>query len=308
MARPDSNNIYSRLAHVVALLCLSVTAGCTQEEPIKIDGSSTVYPVSEAVAEEFSKQNPEVKVTVGFSGTGGGMKKFAAGEISIADASRPMKDHEAALCAKNGVEFIKLSVAFDGIAVVVNPENDWCETLTVEQLAKLWTPDSPAKTWQDLDPAWPAEEIKLFGPGTDSGTFDYFTEEIVGETKKSRSDYTPSEDDNMLVTGVAGDKHALGYFGFAYYVENAKRLKLVGIDGGEGPVKPSLETVMDNSYQPLARPLFIYVSKSALKEPTTKAFVEFYLDNAAELSKEVGYVPAPADVAAENASTLSSAL
>ncbi|MEM6655474.1 MAG: PstS family phosphate ABC transporter substrate-binding protein [Planctomycetota bacterium] len=289
-------------------LALLLPVGCAPAPTVMIDGSSTVYPLSEAVAEEFSKANPSVNVTVGFSGTGGGMKKFAAGEIDIADASRSMKDNEAELCAENGVEFIRLSVAYDGIAIVVNPENDWCETLTVDQLAKLWTPDSPAKTWQDLDPDWPAEEVKLFGPGTDSGTFDYFTEEIVGETKKSRADYTPSEDDNMLVTGVAGDKFALGYFGFAYYGENREKLKLVGVDAGDGPVKPSLETVMSNRYKPLSRPLFIYVSTAALAKPTTKAFVDFYLAKGGELAEEVGYVPAPTDVAAENDSILSGAL
>lgn len=284
------------------------TSGGSASGTIKIDGSSTVYPVSFAVAEEFSKANPNANVTVAFSGTGGGMKQFGVGEIDIADASRPMKDKEAAICAENGIEFIKLSVAYDGIAVVVNPGNDWCDTLSVEQLKKLWTPDSPAKTWKDLDPTWPDEEVKLFGPGTDSGTFDYFTEEIVGETKKSRADYTPSEDDNMLVTGVSGDKYALGYFGFAYYVENKDKLKLLGVDAGSGPVKPSMETVMDNSYTPLARPLFIYVSKASLKNEVTKEFVKFYLANAAELSKEVGYVPAPAEVAAENEAALAGAL
>lgn len=276
------------------------------DKSIEIDGSSTVYPVSEAVAEEFSKTHPDADVTVAFKGTGGGMKRFAAGEIDIADASREMKDKEAAMCEEAGIDFVRLSVAFDGIAVVVNPANDWCENLTVEQLKKIWSPEKEVSKWSDLDPAWPDKDIKLFGPGTDSGTFDYFTEEIVGEAKKSRDDFTPSEDDNMLVKGVVGDKHALGYFGFAYYIENKESLKLLGVDGGDGPVQPSMETVMDNSYTPLARPLFIYVSKKSLERPLVKEFVKYYMENAAELAKEVGYVPVPNDVAAENEEVLSS--
>ncbi|HAH47772.1 PstS family phosphate ABC transporter substrate-binding protein [Gimesia sp.] len=267
---------------------------------VKIDGSSTVYPVSEAVAEEFRAVQPKVRVTVGFSGTGGGMKKFIAGEVDICDASRAMKEKEATACKEQGIEYIELSVAFDGLAVIVNPENSWCDCLTVGQLKELWRPESGVKQWKDLDPKWPAEDIKLYGPGTDSGTFDYFTEAIVGESKASRADYTASEDDNVLVTGVSEDKNSLGYFGFAYYEENKDKLKLLGVDGGEGCKKPSLETVRNNSYAPLSRPLFIYVRKSALERPEVVAFVKFYLENAAALSKDVGYVPVSDEVQKAN--------
>lgn len=299
-----------RLAAVFGGLMLAASAGCKSESvaEISIDGSSTVYPVSEAVAEAFSLANSDVRVSVGFSGTGGGMKKFYAEEIDIADASRGMKDAEAEMCEAVGLEFIRLSVAFDGLAVVVNPQNDWCDSLTVEQLKKIWQPDDPAQKWSDLNPEWPDEKIVLYGPGHDSGTFDYFTEEIVGESKSSRGDFAASEDDNTLVIGVSGDKHALGYFGFAYYIENQDKLKLLGVDNGDGPVQPSMETVMDNSYEPLSRPLYIYVSKKALERPEVKKFVKFYMDQAAEQSKKVGYVPVPEEVAVENATTLEAAL
>ena len=275
---------------------------------IKIDGSSTVYPVSEAVAEEFRTEQPDIRVTVGFSGTGGGMKKFYAGEIDIADASREMKEKEAQKCAEHGVEFVRFSVAFDGLAIVLHPENTWCDCLTVAQLKELWRPESAVKTWKDLNPEWPNEEIHLFGPGTDSGTFDYFTEAICGESKASRADYTASEDDNVLVTGVQSDKYALGYFGFAYYAENKDALKLLAVDGGDGCVKPSEATVRDGSYHPLSRPLYIYVSKPALKRPEVKAFVEYYLANCGPLAKDVAYVPVSDEVAAENQKQFAEAL
>lgn len=297
------------LFFVLFSLVAGLATGCKTESvsEIRIDGSSTVYPVSEAVAEEFSRVNSKARVTVGKSGTGGGMKKFAAGETDISDASRPIKESEAEQCEQNGIEFIQLSVAFDGLAVIVNPENDWCDSLTIEQLKELWRPESPVKKWSDLDPSWPDEPVRLYGPGTDSGTFDYFTEEVVGEPGASRSDYTASEDDNVLVTGVKSDKYALGYFGFAYYAENEGSLKLLGVDSGSGPVQPSMETVRANTYAPLSRPLFIYVSKPALKRPVVAQFVDFYLENAAELSKEVGYVPVSDDVAAENLEKLAAA-
>ncbi len=275
---------------------------------VQIDGSSTVYPISEAVAEEFRAVQPKVRVTVGVHGTGGGMKKFIAGEIDICDASRAMKENEAASCKEQGIEFIELSVAFDGLAVIVNPKNTWCDCLTVGQLKELWRPESGVKQWKDLNPKWPAEDIKLYGPGTDSGTFDYFTEAIVGEEKASRSDYTASEDDNVLVTGVQADEYSLGYFGFAYYEENKDKLKLLGVDGGKGCVQPALETVRDNSYAPLSRPLFIYVRKSALERPEVVAFVKFYLENAAALSKDVGYVPVSDEVEKANQAALEGAL
>lgn len=284
----------------LALFAAFLAGGCTQPS-VKVDGSSTVYPVTEAVAEEFRKERPNVRVIVGFSGTGGGFKKFSAGETDISDASRPIKDSEKEACAKNGVEYIELQVAFDGLAVMVNPENDWCDCLTVEQLKALWQPESAVNKWSDLNPEWPDEVIELFGPGTDSGTFDYFTEAIMGEARASRADYEPSEDDNMLVKGIAGEKYGLGYFGYAYYGENKDKLKLLGIDAGDGNcVKPSEETVNNHTYKPLSRPLYIYVRKDSLNRPEVKEFVEFYLNNAAKLVPEVGYVAVPMDIAVNN--------
>ncbi|QDV75767.1 PstS family phosphate ABC transporter substrate-binding protein [Botrimarina mediterranea] len=285
------------------LVSLPILAGCGRQESIKIDGSSTVYPISEAVAEEFREERPGVRVTVGLSGTGGGFKKFTAGEIDICDASRGIKPEEVEALAAAKVPYTELSVAFDGIAIVVNPENDWCDTLTVEQLASIWRPldDSPVMKWNELNPEWPDEEIKLYGPGTDSGTFEYFTEVIVGEAKSCRSDFAASEDDNVLVTGVAEDKYSLGYFGFAYYAENEDKLKLIGVAQGEAePVRPSLETIRSNEYAPLSRPLYLYVRNDLLTKPEGLEFVEFYLDQAGKMAEEVGYVPVSDEVAAEN--------
>lgn len=264
---------------------------------IKVDGSSTVYPITEAVAEEFKKSNPNVDVSVGFSGTGGGFKKFIAKETDISDASRPIKSSEAEQCAAAGVEFIELPVAFDGLSVMVNPANDWCDSLTVDELKKIWEPSSTINNWKDVRAGFPDVPLKLYGAGTDSGTFDYFTEAINGEEGAARSDFTPSEDDNVLVQGIAGDKGSLGFFGYAYYVENKDQLKLVAIDPGDGkPVAPDATTIMDGSYKPLARPIFIYVSKSAAdSKPELDAFVDFYLTNAEKLVAEVGYVPLTAD-------------
>lgn len=262
---------------------------------VLIDGSSTVFPVSEAVAEEFGLQNPNVRVSVGVSGTGGGFKKFCAGETDISDASRPIKQSEIEMCAENGIEFIELPVAFDGLTVVVNSQNDWATCMTVEELKKIWEPSAQGviTKWNQVRPEWPDETLSLYGPGTDSGTFDYFTDAIVGEEGASRGDYTASEDDNVLVQGVSNDKYALGYFGFAYYIENQDKLKAVAIDGGNGCVEPSVETINNGTYQPLSRPIFIYVSTKALERPEVEAFVNFYLDNAAELAEEVGYVGLP---------------
>ncbi|UCC47854.1 MAG: PstS family phosphate ABC transporter substrate-binding protein [Gemmatimonadota bacterium] len=257
---------------------------------VRIDGSSTVFPVSEAVAEEFQIENRAVRVTVGISGTGGGFKKFCAGETDISDASRPIKDSEMEMCAANGIEPIELTVAYDGLAVMVNPQNDFASCMTVDELKRIWEPGSRVSTWRDVRPEWPAEEIVLYGPGTDSGTFDYFTEAIVGEEDFSRPDFTASEDDNVLVQGIAGDKYALGYFGYAYYAENTDKLKLVGIDAGEGCVTPNPESVQSGEYQPLSRPLYVYVSKSALERPEVTAFVRYYLSSASELVPQVGYV------------------
>lgn len=275
---------------------------------IKIDGSSTVYPISARMMELYGGKNTGTKITVGYSGTGGGMKKFYGGEIDICDASRAIKESETEACSDAGVEFIELAVAYDGLAVVVSKENDWCDGMTVEQLHKIWTPDNPAKKWSDVDPSWPAEEIVLYGPGVDSGTFDYFTEEIVGEAKKIRSDFSPSEDDNVIVTGVSSNKYALGYFGFAYFEENKDKLKLLGVDSGNGFIKPTMETVSKNTYAPLSRPLFIYVRKSALANASTADFVQFYLDNAAEAAKTVGYVPVKAEIQQANLAKLKGAM
>ncbi len=265
---------------------------------VKVDGSSTVYPITEAVAEEFGKVAPRVKVTVGISGTGGGFKKFGAGETDISDASRPIKESEVALCKQNGIQYIELPVAYDALSVVVNPRNTWCKSMTVAELKKIWEPAAQGKItrWNQVRDDWPNQPIRLFGPGTDSGTFDYFTEAICGKERASRGDYTASEDDNVLVQGVANDVNALGYFGMAYYLENKNRLKAVAIDdgkdnNGKGAQLPSVENVVKGVYQPLARPIFIYVNRKSADRPEVKAFVEFYLKNAAKLVKEVGYVP-----------------
>ena len=263
---------------------------------IEIDGSSTVFPVTEAVAEEFQKSKKgKVKVTVGISGTGGGFKKFCRGETDISDASRPILKQEIEACKGSGVEFFELPVAYDALTVIVNPKNDWATSMTVAELKKIWEPAAQGKVtnWNQVRPKWPDAPLTLFGAGADSGTFDYFTEAIVGKAKSSRGDFTASEDDNVLVQGVANDRNALGFFGFAYYIENQKKLKAVAIDGGKGPVAPSAKTVEDGTYQPLSRPIFIYVSKKAIAKPEVKEFVEFYLKNAPALVKEVKYVALP---------------
>jgi phosphate transport system substrate-binding protein len=265
---------------------------------IRVDGSSTLLPISEAVAEEFAKAHPKVQPTVGKSGTGGGFKKFANGEIDITGASRPIREEEDALCKKNGIEYIEIPVAYDAMAVVVNPQNTWCDSLTVAELKKIWEPAAQGKivNWSQVRPGFPNERLVLFGAGTDSGTFDYFTAAIVGKEKASRGDYTGSEDDDVLVQGVSRTKGGLGYFGLAYYENNQDKLKLVAIDNGSGPVKPSRETVLNGTYQPLARPLFIYVSVKALERPEVAEFVKFYIQNAGKLAEEVGYIGLPEKV------------
>jgi phosphate transport system substrate-binding protein len=263
---------------------------------VKIDGSSTVFPITEAVAEEFQNaKRGKIRVTVGISGTGGGFKKFCRGEIDITDASRPIKINEMQACKIAGIQYYELPVAYDALTVMINPSNDWITNMTIPQLKKIWEPAAQTKimNWKQINPEWPDVQINLYGPGADSGTFDYFTEAVVGKTKSSRGDFTASEDDNVLVQGIANDKFALGYFGFAYYAENTKRLKAVAIDGGKGPVAPSAETVENGTYQPLSRPIFIYVNKQAAAKPEVREFVEFYLQNAAPLAKEVKYVPLP---------------
>ncbi len=265
---------------------------------VLIDGSSTVYPVSQAAAEEFIAYAPDVRITVGIAGTGGGFKKFCADETDIQDASRPISNDEVALCEEVGVEYIELPVAYDGLAVMVNPENDWVSCTTVEELKMIWEPEAEGTItrWNQVRPEWPDEPLSLYGAGADSGTFDYFTEAIVGEAKSSRGDFQASEDDNVLVTGIAGDVNALGFFGYSYYQENTDKLKLVAIDEtGDGTcVEPSPETVTDASYQPLARPIFIYVKASEADRPEVEAFVNFYLSQSFTpliSSREVGYVP-----------------
>lgn len=293
---------------VIALLASLASCGSKTENAdntasglkgtISIDGSSTVYPITEAIAEEYRNEAPEVKVTVGLSGTGGGFKKFSRGEIDINNASRSIKSEEAEQCQLNNIQFVELTVAYDGLVVVVHPENNWVSDMTVAELKKIWEPDAQEKIkyWNQIRPEWPKEEIHLYGAGVESGTYDYFTEAIVGKSHSSRGDYTGSEDDNVLVQGVSGDKYALGFFGLAYYEENAEKLKAVGIDdqndtNGKGPILPSLETVRNKTYAPLSRPLFIYVNSKAAKRTEAVRFVEFYLQSAAELTKAVGYVP-----------------
>lgn len=257
-------------------------AATGEEKTISIDGSSTVYPISQAMAVEFEKENADIRVTVGLSGTGGGFKKFIAGEIDISDASRPIDEKEKTALAEKGIEYVELTVAIDGLAVVVNPENDWAGCMTVQQLNKLWDEGSTVKKWNELDPNWPDQEIKLYGADTESGTFDYFTEVINGKAKRSRTDYNPNSNDNVLVQGVSSDKNALGYFGFAYYAENMDRLKVLAITSADGKavcVKPSVETVESGEYTPLARPLFIYVNKAALKRPEVAAFLKYYMSD-----------------------------
>jgi phosphate transport system substrate-binding protein len=259
---------------------------------VELDGSSTVYPISEAVAEEYAiAHGTDVRVTIGMSGTGGGFKRFCAGETAISNASRPIKDSERELCESNGIEYLELPIAIDGLAVVANPANTFTECLTVDELRRIWEPGSQVARWSEIRDGWPDEPIKLYGPGTNSGTFDYFTEAVMGEAGASRGDYTASEDDNVLVEGVIGDASALGYFGYAYYIENADRMKVLGVDDGAGCVTPREETVRGGTYTPLSRPLYLYVSRQALTRPEVAQFVEFYMESAAQLVPEVGYVP-----------------
>ena len=278
---------------------------------VNIDGSSTVYPITEAVAEEFQKANTGVKVTVAFAGTGGGFKKFCNGETDMNDASRPIKADDAGegvACKGKSIEWLELGIATDALSVVVSKSNTFVTCLTTAQLKTMWDQGSTAKSWKDIDPSFPDEPLKLFGPGPDSGTFDYFTEVINGKAKQSRSDYTPSEDDNALVTGVAGDKDALGYFGFAYLEENLDKIKPVAIDSGGGCIEPSADNVNGGKYKPLARPLFIYPSKAALKRPEFAAFVQYYLDNVNTYVDETGYIEAQPDVLTKSKTDLAAAL
>jgi len=265
---------------------------------VAIDGSSTVYPITEAVAEEFRTEAPGVRVTVGVSGTGGGFERFGTGETDISDASRYIKESEIETCAEHGIEFIELPIAFDGIAIVVNPDNEFATDITADELRAMWAADATSRTWADIREGWPDRPFQLFAPGQDSGTFDYFTEAINGESGNCRADCTFSEDDNVLVRGVAGESDGIGFFGYAYYVENQDKLRAVPVDDGGGPVMPSMETIAEGTYTPLSRPIFIYVGAEAAQRPEVDAFVDFYLDEAGTLSAEVGYVPLPDDLMA----------
>ena len=285
------------LAFVVAIFLTGCGGGSTNT--VSIDGSSTVFPLTEAVAEEYMEANQGDRVNVGASGTGGGFSKFLRGETAINNASRPISQEEIAKAEEAGIEFIEIPVAYDGIAVVVHPENDWAECLTVGELQQIWEPNSSVEQWSDVRDEFPDREINLYAPGTASGTYDYFTEAIVGESGASRPDFTASEDDNVLVQGIKGTRPALGYFGLAYYENNVDDLRVLGIDpderdGGASCVQPSAETVQDGTYRPLSRPLFIYVNVDEIT-PTVESFVEFYLDNASDLAADVGYVGMPPD-------------
>ncbi|MGZ5244796.1 MAG: PstS family phosphate ABC transporter substrate-binding protein [Bacteroidia bacterium] len=278
-------------------------AGEAQTGSIQIDGSSTVYPITEAIAEEYRTENPDVKTTIGVSGTGGGFKKFTRGELDINNASRSISAGEQEIATQNKIDYIELPVAYDGLAVVVNPENTWAKDITVAELKKLWEPEAQnkIKKWNQIRAEWPDQEIHLFGAGVESGTYDYFTEAIVGKAHSSRGDYTASEDDNVLVQGISTDKNALGFFGVAYFNENKDKLKLLPVDdqndaNGKGAISPTDETIQNGTYQPLSRPIFIYVSAKSAARPEVNDFVNFYLESVPELAKEVGYVALPADV------------
>lgn len=270
---------------------------------VAVDGSSTVFPIMEAVVEEYNMNQPNVKVSVGMSGTGGGFEAFAAGETDISNASRPIKDEEKAALEKAGIEYTEFEIAYDGLSVVVNKDNDWVDYLTVDELKKMWIEDGTVKKWSDIRDGWPEEEIKFYSPGTDSGTFDYF-DEVVLDGQPIVEKATLSEDDNTLVTGVTGDKNAIGYFGYAYYAENKDQLKVVPIDNGNGAVEPTNETVESGKYTPLSRPLYIYVKNESLSKPEVYDFVKFALENAGTLSEEVGYVSLPEEKYDKALSTL----
>lgn len=293
------NTMLTKSMRIAALLAVTFSTShvLAADKIIKIDGSSTVYPITEAMAEEFQKAQ-KVKVTVGESGTGGGFKKFCRGETDISDASRPITQKEMDSCKEAGIQYIELPIAYDALTVVVNSKNDWVKSLSVEELKSIWKPGSNVKNWKQVNAAYPDKAMGLYGPGTASGTFDYFTEAVNGKSKASRTDYTPSEDDNVLVQGVSGNVGGMAYFGYAYYEENKDKLRAIPISAKSGSpaVMPSPEAVKDGTYQPLSRPLFIYVNATAAAfKPEVKAFVNFYLENAPKLVAEVKYVPLPSD-------------
>jgi phosphate transport system substrate-binding protein len=293
--------VFAVAATVTVLSLSGVSNGAYAENlrgSVRIDGSSTVYPITEAVAEEFGAEHRKVRVTVGISGTGGGFKRFTIGETNISDASRPIKKKELDKAVENGVEFIEIPVAYDGLTIVVNKENDFVDSLTVDELKKIFLDGSKVETWQDVRPEWPAVPVKLYAPGTDSGTFDYFKEVVAGKKGSIRADMSVSEDDNVLVRGVAGSKGAIGFFGCAYYFENTDKLRAVPINAGKGAVLPNKDTIESGEYAPFSRPLFIYVNAEAADRPEVNAFVEFYLENGPELAEEVGYVRLPSEIIA----------
>ena len=303
------------VAIAVAMLWVLVACGSDQKEQttdavsvpseltgtIEVDGSSTVYPISEAVAEEFNKLYPKVRVNVGVSGTGGGFKRFTVGETDISGASRLIRNpKETSKAEANGVTYDELRLGTDGLSVLVNLDNDFVDCLTVEELNAIWMPESTINNWSQVRTGFPDQKMRLYGPDSDSGTFDYFTEEVNDEVQASRSDYTASADDNVLVQGIAGDKGSLGYFGYAYYQENKDKLKLVAVDSGSGCVQPNLQTIPSGEYSPLSRPLFIYVNEKSYQRPEVKTFVDFYMDNGPDLTDEVGYVASQDPVYADN--------
>jgi phosphate transport system substrate-binding protein len=299
-------------AVLLAVTTALAAAACGSSAPsgelsgsIEIDGSSTVYPLTEAVAEEFGAETGgDVRVMVGFSGTGGGFKRFCTGETEISNASRHITASERELCEQNGVGFEEMHVAIDGLAVVTHVQNDFAQCLTVEELRRMWEPGSRVNNWSQVRAGFPDTPLKLYGPGTNSGTFDYFSEAIMGQERAIRPDFTASEDDNVLVQGVRGDRNALGYFGYAYFAENVDGLRPVAIDAGNGCVEPTPETVRTGEYAPLARPLFIYVNRAALDRPEVASFVRFYMEHAPQLAPEIGYVPADAETYVRNLSQI----
>lgn len=303
-----------RTLKLLLLFAVAGTAGCQKRDDssiVKVDGSSTVFPITKAVAVQFKKKQPDASVEIGVSGTGGGFKKFLAGETDINEASRPIKPSEIEVAKEKKIDWIELKVAIDGLSVVVNKENDWCDALTVAQLKKLWEPGSKVKKWSDLNSQWPDEPIKLYGPDTDSGTFEYFTEVIVGKKKASRTDYDPNSDDNVLVTGVKGNKYALGYFGYAYYVENKDSLKVLKIAQGDDvskAVAPNGDTIKSGEYAPLSRPLFLYVNTRALQRPEVANFLRFYLEGGQEYVKNAKYIPLRKELYEESKKKLEAAI
>lgn len=298
MSRFKARLLVGALVMSLAASACNTGGGGSSGPQINADGSSTVFPITQAVAEEWEGETEAegVEVSVGTSGTGGGFEKFCAGETDISNASRPIKDEEAKICSDAGIEFVELQVAIDGLSVLVNPGNTFATCLTTQELNAIWAPSSTINNWKDVRAGFPDLELRLYGPGTDSGTFDYFTEVINDESGASRSDYTASEDDNRLVDEISRDPNALGYFGFAYYEQNKDKLKLVGIDSGSGCIEPTVETINGGTYSPLSRPLFIYVAKKSTERPEVRAFLEFYLETVSDLVAEVGYIAVPGDV------------